>query len=70
MPPDDYLAERLETLENLCADNPNLPETRHARRLVCRVRFYRRRGLTPLKRRYLLADIRAMTRIIERTHHE
>ena len=42
-----------------------LPETQHARRLVRHVHFHKQRGLTPLKRRYLLADIRAMTHILK-----
>ena len=57
--PDLYLTEQLETLERLCTQHPDLPETQHALRLVRRVHFHKQRGLTPLKRRYLLADLRA-----------
>lgn len=67
---DAYLDEQLAALERFIAEHPNTPEARSARRLAARCRFLSRRGLPPLKRRYLLADLRTLTRRLERTHHE
>ena len=67
---DPFVAERLETLERLVTEHPDAPEARAARRLGVRCHFYLRRGLRPLSRRYLLADLRTVTRRLERNHHE
>lgn len=66
---DLYLDERLQKLETLIAANPDHPEARRARRLVRRARFYQMRGLlqnAPRAHRYLLADVRAASRDLER----
>lgn len=68
--PDLYLDEQLAALERLVAErDPTDPNTKAARRLAARCRYYLRRGLSPLKRRYLLADIRSATRTLEGEHH-
>ncbi len=72
MPPaqDFFLDARLRELERLIAAYPNTPEAPAARRLAARTRYRLRRGLTPRSRRYLLADIRGLTRRIERTAND
>lgn len=62
---DPYLTEQLRQLETLIAAHPAHPETRHARRLVRRVRTYQMRGLLPRTRRYVLGDIWTAVRVLE-----
>lgn len=67
---DSYLDEQLRQLETLIARHPASAEVRSARRLAARTRYHLRRGLPPLKRRHLLADLRTLTRKLERTYDD